>query len=112
MKRTQWMIGGLLAGAFVLAGCHKATQEQQGLPPMELRGVKVDLPKLQEAFKDNEELRPLAVDCLSDVRYGKNSDALAKLQKLAANPSLNDQQKKIVNDVIEQVKQLAAKTPQ
>jgi len=79
---------------------------------MEIRGVKVDLPKLQEVFSNAKpELRASVLDAVSDIRYGKNNDALAKLQKVAGDPSLAEAEKKVVTDVIEQVKQLAAKAP-
>ena len=110
MKKTHYMIGILLAGAFALTGCGKTEQQQPGTAPMEIKGVKVDLPKLQEAFSNEKpELRAIAVDAVSDIRYGKNTDALAKLAKLAGDPNVTEPEKKIVNDVIEQVKQVAAK---
>ena len=111
-ENNECMVGILLAGVFALAGCGKSQQQQQGPPPMEIRGVKIDVPKLQQAFANEKpELRSVAVDAGSDIRYGKTADALAKLQKLAADPSVTEPTKKVINDVIEQVKQLAAKAP-
>ena len=43
------------------------------------------------------------------IRYGQHAEALAELEKLAANASLTEPEKKVVNDVIGQVKQLLAK---
>lgn len=46
-----------------------------------------------------------------NIRYGQYDQALAELQKLGAVPTLTEPQKKLVNDLVEQVKQLAAKAP-
>jgi hypothetical protein len=112
MKTTKYMIGVLVAGAFVLAGCGKQPQQGPGTAPVEMRGVKVDLPKMQEAFANEKpELRAMASNVSMDLRYGKYADALMKLDKLAAQPGLTDPEKQVVNDVIGQVKQVAAKAP-
>ena len=39
-----------------------------------------------------------------DLRYGNYPEAMADLDKIAADPSLTEPQKKLVADTIEQVK--------
>jgi hypothetical protein len=43
------------------------------------------------------------------LRYGLYEKTLTSLDKLASNPSLTEPQKKVVADVIEQMKQVVAK---
>lgn len=103
--KASWFLAFCLL-AFV--GCGKKQPVEQ--PPVDIGGVKVDMPKLQMAFSNGPE------DALGDVhqavamiRYGKYDNSLVALDKLSNNPALNEQQKKIVNDVIEQMKQVIAK---
>jgi hypothetical protein len=77
---------------------------------MEINGVKLDVPKLQQAFAaDKPELQSSVNKASTDIRYGQFPEALAELEKLAATAGLTDDQKKVVNDVVGQVKQLMAK---
>jgi len=113
MKMNKWLVGVLAVGTLVLAGCGKSQQQQQqGPPPVVMRGVKVDLPKLQQSLtSDNPALQAAVSKVTSSLRYGLFSQALTELQKLSGDPSLTEAQKKVVSDVIEQVKQMAAKEP-
>jgi hypothetical protein len=64
---------------------------------------------LQKAFAGSApEMQASVEKIYSGIRYGEYPAALAELEKLAANPGLNDAQKKTVNDVTEQLKQAAA----
>ena len=93
--------------AFFLAGCGKKDQTP---PAPEYSGVKVDIPKLQQAFSGaSQDLQNDVNDVTSSARYGLYTKSLAALDKLANNPALNEQQKKIVSDVTEQLKQVVAK---
>lgn len=77
---------------------------------MEINGVKLDVPKLQQMFAtEKPELQSGASKATMAIRYGQHAEALAELEKLAANASLTEPEKKVVNDVIGQVKQLLAK---
>ncbi len=108
MKTMNWIVGILTAGVLVLAGCGKSDKSgQQGPQAVEMRGVKVDLPKLREIVPP--ELQPVVNDLNNALRYGQFPQAQAQLQKLSAAPNLNDEQKKVINDVAEQVKQMEAK---
>lgn len=42
------------------------------------------------------------------IRYGKTQDAIAGLEKIAANPSLNEKQKKLAADVVNMLRAKAA----
>jgi len=110
MNTTKWIAGILMAGTLVLAGCGKP--KVAGPQPMQVNGVKVDLPKMQAAFPLD---KPEFADCINKtrmcIRYGKYAEALPELDKLAATPGLTDAQKAVVNEVIEQMKQVAAKAP-
>ncbi len=110
MKITiNWMALVLAAGFLTFAGCGKSEK----LPTsQEVSGVSVDLPKLQAAFAN------ASPDMLNDVtqvsfglRYGDYMKSLAALDKLASNASITEAQKKVVNDVIEQVKKVMAQAP-
>ena len=110
MNITKWIPGILIAGALVLAGCGKS--QPQGPQPMQINGVKVDMPKLQEAFTtDNQQLPDSINKARMAIRYGKFTEAMMELDKLAASSGLTDAQKTVVNDVIGQLKQVIAKAP-
>ena len=108
-KAMNWVSVALAAGLLAFAGCSKSEK----LPTsQEVSGVSVDLPKLQTAFTG------ASPDILNDVtqvsfglRYGDYMKSLAALDKLANNPAVTEAQKKIVNDVIEQVKKVMAAAP-
>ena len=104
-----------VVGAFVLsvlllglAGCGKKKPVVQ--PPYEMSGVKVDVPKLQQAFVGAPpELQADVNQTALNLRYGMYEKSLQSLDRLINNPGLNDAQKKVVNDLIEQMKQLITK---
>jgi hypothetical protein len=45
------------------------------------------------------------------LRYGQYMNSLAALDKLVNNPSTTEEQKKVVNELIEEVKQVISKAP-
>jgi hypothetical protein len=97
MKRTKWLAGILMAGTLVLAGCSKSDKAspQQSRP---------DLPKLKQAF-------PQPTQELNDSFKKEYDQSLAECDKLAANPSLTEAQKKAVGEFVEQVKKAASAKP-
>jgi predicted small lipoprotein YifL len=108
MKTTNWMMIVLLGTVLALAGCGKKAPP----PPPSVEGVTVDLPKLREAFATaTPDLQTAISQTTMCVRYGEYSRALDALGKLAAAPNLTDPQKKIVNEVTAQIKELASKVP-
>jgi hypothetical protein len=93
--------------AITLAACSKGPSAPD---PVDINGVKVDLPKMQAAFANSsQELIVASGPPLMAIRYGKYAESIPDLEKLAANPNLNDAQKKAVTDVLAQMKQVVAK---
>jgi len=74
--------------------------------------VRVALPELQQSLADTS--APEVQKCLQDVstamRYGRYDLAVVALERLATQPGLTPQQKKLTADVIAQFKQLAQKS--
>jgi hypothetical protein len=108
--KTINLFPALIAAAFLLAtGCGKSDKTP---PAPQMNGVTVDLPKLTEAFvNSSQELKATETQVGFNLRYGKYEDALMALDKLASDPAVTEDQKKVVNTVIEQVKKLAGATP-
>jgi hypothetical protein len=107
MKTTNWILGFLAAGLLALCACSK-----QVPPPeyAEIHGVKVELPKLEQAFSAGTPEQQASVAAVqSSVRYGKYEEGLMELDKLLNDPGTNEDQKKVVNALIEQMKQVFAK---
>ncbi len=107
MKSMYWLSTILLAGMLALAGCGKSDQNQaQRVPAM------MDLPKFQQAFPSPTPEQQTSLEkVISGVRYRLYPEALAALDKLSADPSLNDAQKKAVNDMIQGIKQTLSPAP-
>ncbi len=113
MKTTTWLLGIALAGLVALAGAGCKKEEAKPKAPL-YGGVQIDLPKLQAALGNvgqtpsGQNLNNVLAKIRFGIRYQNYVDALVALDKLKDDPSLNDAQKKIVSDVLEQVKQAAA----
>jgi len=91
-----------LAASLALVGCGKKT------PTTEKQGIAADLPKLEESFANaSPEARSLVTEVLAGSRYGEYKRALAALDKLAAMPSLSEEQKTLVGRVSDEIKQIA-----
>ena len=91
-----------------ITSCGKKAPEVQ--PAQDIGGVKVDLPKLQTEFANApqpvlDELHQTT----SSLRYGQYEKALQSLDKMVNDPAVTDAQKKVVAEVIEQMKQVIAK---
>jgi hypothetical protein len=104
MKPTQWLWTILLASLLALVGCGKSDKAGgRGLP------ATIDLPKFQQAFPSPTPEQQDAIGKVSaGVRYRLYPEALAALDKLAADPALTEPQKKEVNDLILGIKQATA----
>ncbi len=91
------------------AGCTKADKTP---PAPMINGVKADFPKLQRTFAAaSPEIQKTVFDATSGVRYGMYEKSLEALDKLANDPSVTPEQKQVVNELIDAVKQLLAKSP-
>ncbi len=108
MKTTKWILGILMVAALAFAGCSKS----QAPTKPTVDGVAVDMPELQKAFATaTPELQASVGKVAFGLRYGDYISALKELDTLASNQSLTEPQKQVVNKVIDQMKQLAAKSP-
>jgi hypothetical protein len=100
MKATKYLLVILTVGVLALAGCSKS---DKGPPPRQ--PGRVDLSQLQQQFPNPT---PEVAACLDKVRfacrYRTFDTAQPELEKLAQLPNLTEQQKKAVEDVVEQIK--------
>ena len=111
MKLTRWILGILMVGLLAFTACKKGPAEPT-LDPVDVNGVKVDLPKLQACFDEsNPDAQASSRKVVMAFRYGQYENALMELDKLANDANLNEKQKKVVTDMIDQVKQVMSKAP-
>jgi hypothetical protein len=97
------LVFGLLAGT----GCKQA-EDAPGPTPV-YYGVRVDLPKLDTVFTSaGADVQSSAALTKQYIRYAELPKALAELGALAANPTLTENQKRVVNDLTAQIKQAIA----
>lgn len=96
MKRTFWLIAILLGGLLCFAGigCKKNQIAQPKTPEEALLALRQSL---ATAPKEVQDILYNTVD--NGIRYGKPQDAIAGLEKIAADPSVNAEQKKLATDV-------------
>lgn len=77
---------------------------------MEANGVKIQLPKLQDAFTSaNSEQKDSIARISSAARYGRFDEALMELDKLLNDANLTGPQKEVVTTVLGQVKDVLTK---
>ena len=97
------------AALFAFGGCGKKP-EGNAFSQTDISGVKVDVPKLEAAFATAPpEVKPIEAEFVQNIRYGLYDKALQSLDALDKNPALTDPQKKVVSEVMEQMKQVLAK---
>jgi hypothetical protein len=103
----------LAAGAITLPACKKPPP-----PPLEtyqMFGVSIELGRLRQEFQNTSpELEMTTRRISSEAHQWRLAQAMVDLDKLGNAPGLTDSQKKAVNDVMDQVKDVLAKnaTPQ
>jgi len=104
MKKVTWFCALILAVAVVAAGCKKAAPP----PPLPVaNNVHVDLQKLNEVLSTNTDtgVQQCMAKIAAGLRYGYDYEAvMVELDKLNQSPNVTEPQKKVVNEVIEQVK--------
>ena len=109
MKKLSYWSAILAIGLFSFAGCNK-TPPAAAVP--EIEGVKVDFPKLQKTFESSSgEIQQHVSDAVQGVRYRMYDRSLEALDALANDPNVTADQKKVVTELIEAMKQVVAKAP-
>ena len=105
--------GVCLALALLTGGCSNSDNlDMEKLPPMEVEGLPVDAPQLSVSFqKSSPELFSKVSDAVTKLRYKQYVDALAGLDAVLNTPGVTEKQKKLLNQVIGQIKQVIAKNP-
>ncbi len=108
MKSSRPVISALLLVLLGLAGCGKP--KPTSLPPATANGATLDMQALAQALASSPspEVKAAFGDFYSQLRYSQYGQANADLDKIAADPSLTEAQKKAVADAKEQLKQMAA----
>jgi hypothetical protein len=97
-------LGGLVALAG--AGCKKQASAESTLP--KFSNVAVDLPKLRTTFDNpSPDVAKALTKVNYTIRYGRYLDTLTALDGIKALPDVTDAQKKVIDEVMEQVKQAA-----
>jgi len=109
MKKLNYLCLALALLGLAAVGCKKNV-EAPGVP--EINGVKVDFPKLQHTFEGaGPEIQQNVSETIQGIRYGMYEKSLEALDKLSNDTNVNEQQKKVVSEMIEAVKQLLSKAP-
>ncbi len=95
----------------MLGACSKSTEADKR-PSMEFEGVKVDTPQLMAEFVDaTPQLQKTVNDAVAKMRYKQYVEAMMGLDEVLKSPGLNDKQKKIIAQVMDQLKQVVEKAP-
>jgi len=106
MKALNWLSTLVLVSVVAIAGCGKPKPPPS---PTVAFNAHVDIAKLQETLSTNTdtEVQASLTRIASGLRYGYDFEAvLVELDKLNQNPNLTEPQKKVVGEVMEQVKQV------
>jgi cell pole-organizing protein PopZ len=105
----------VICGAFSLAllllagGCSNSSQADK-VPPMEIQGVNVDFPQLSADFaKSQPDLQSRVAEVVTKVRYKRYLPAMMDLDEIAKSPGLTNKQKKLVAQVMDQLKEVMSK---
>ena len=110
MKASSGVCALLVLCLLAFASCKKSSQTVA--LNTEYYGVKVDWPKLDAEFANSDpELQSSAYMAQRHIRYSRFPQALMELDRLSRNPKLTESQKKVVNGLIEQTRQVLAKAP-
>ena len=110
MKTRGILIGIVITILSAFTGCGK--KQPAAAPAYEINGVKVDIPALQAAFVGSPfpDIQAAVNDTSSDLRYGQYMKAFHSLDKVASDPNLTEPQKKLVADVLDQIKLVISKS--
>jgi hypothetical protein len=111
MKTASLMLTVFTGCLVVVTGCKKA----EAPPPpatTQMAGVILDVPKLDTEFQNaSPEVQAAVGQIKVAYRGGRFAKMVTELDALGNNPSLTESQKKLVGNLIEQMKQLMVKIP-
>jgi hypothetical protein len=108
--RILWAVFCL--GLWLLPGACSKSSDSQNLPPLQVQGVDVDVPKLSAEFvKAAPELQQRVNAAVTKIRYNRYLPAMEDLDAILNSPGLNDSQKQLLTKGIGQLKEVAAKNP-
>lgn len=111
MKTFSYWLCAFLAGALLaFSGCGKKEAANVEMP--EIEGVKVNIPGLQKAFDTaGGDVQQQVSTVIQGIRYRTYERSLEALDSLANNATVTPEQKKVVTEVLEAMKQVVAKAP-
>jgi hypothetical protein len=100
-----------LALLLLPCACSKSGQSDK-LPPMQIQGVNVDIPKLSAEFaKAPSEINSRVSEGIMKVRMTQYLEGMVIFDEVATNPKINDKQKQLLTQVIGQLKEVVSKAP-
>jgi hypothetical protein len=107
MKASKWIV---VVGVICLAGSVGCKKEQSAAQ-QESYGLSVDWRKLDGAFAGTTDpaVQAGAAEAKRALAYRQFPQGMAALERLAQNANLTPPQKKLVSDLMEQVKQVVSK---
>src|ERR1051326_746238 len=109
MKLPKLVLLLVAAAILPILGCGKKAAPAQ--TTADTGGIKVDMSKFNAAFANSPDqaVKNQAADAERDFRYGQYERCLAEVDALSKNPGLNEQQKALANQVMDQLKQAISK---
>ena len=111
MRMLGWMRFGLTV-LLLPCACSKSGQSDK-MPPMQIEGVNVDIPKLSAEFaKAPPEVSSRVSEGVLKVRYRQYLQAMGIFDEVLNNPKLNDKQKKLLIQINGQLKEVVSKAPE
>jgi hypothetical protein len=109
MRTCPVWVGICLTLLSLAAGCSKSAETDK-MPPSQIQGVDVDIPRLSAEFaKAKPEIQEKVNDAVTKVRYKRYMQAMMDLDEVLNSPGLDDKQKKLVTQVTGQLKEVIAK---
>jgi len=106
-----------ICGGFCLAllllpcACSNSSQTDK-LPPMQIQDVNVDIPQLSAQFVNAApEIQSRVNEGVAKVRLNQYVQGMMVFDEVLNSPGLNDKQKKLLTQVLGQLKEVIAKAP-
>ena len=97
-------------GAILLVATDGCKKHPPKTTTQDRYGIGVDWPKLDSDFRDSDPaVQAAAATIKRSILYRQFPKALTDLERLSANPSLTEAQKKTLSDLHEQTQQVMAK---